>query len=290
MKEHARDDFGPLAKRIGRQASGHQPIAGVDPAHSLRFKPPGHEKAAQVEGNQEPGHHRARIGGILIKDGEHGATFWRKLECLGLSRQRAGDIRPGSVLAFQAVNERKMKQRSFGVKSARTRMSVQVTLWFLLSLVLCQGCGGAQFDGVEYRDKEVAFRLGPIPVGAVQLQSEDAKVAFQNHQIGATVAVSARCGLDSDDVPLRALVQHLFLQLENQQTIAEKSFILDDRAALEMELSADLDGVRRHFVVVVLKKNGCVYDFLHVDGDGADAPLEQSRADFRLMVKGFRTL
>lgn len=157
-------------------------------------------------------------------------------------------------------------------------------------LLLALACSGVQFDGVEYRDKEVAFRLGPIPAGAKQLKSEDSKLAFQDNRIGSTVAVSARCGLDSDDVPLPALLQHLFLQMKNRQTITEREFILDGRAALENELTAQLDGVRRHFVVIVLKKDGCVYDFLHVDGDSSDPTIAQSRSDFRSMVEGFRTL
>lgn len=152
------------------------------------------------------------------------------------------------------------------------------------------GCAGTQFDGSEYRDKEVAFRLSYIPSGLRTLDSDESKLAFQNDVAGSTLAVSARCGVDSDDVPLRALVQHLFLQLTERELISEKEFILDGRAALEMELEAYLDGVLRHFVVVVMKKNGCVYDFMHVDGGGSTAALEASRKDFRKMVRGFSTL
>lgn len=151
-------------------------------------------------------------------------------------------------------------------------------------------CGGAQFDGTEYRDKEVAFRLAYVPAGLSQLESGESKIAFQNEQAGSTVAISARCGVDSDDVPLRALVQHLFLQLSDRELVSEKEFTLDGRAALEMEIDAHLDGVRRHFVVTVLKKDGCVYDFLHVDGGAPSPALEGSRADFRKLVRGFSTL
>lgn len=151
-------------------------------------------------------------------------------------------------------------------------------------------CGGAQFDGTEYRDKEVAFRLSYVPAGLRSLESGESKVAFQNEQAGSTIAISARCGVDSDDVPLRALVQHLFLQLSDREVISEKEFVLDGRAALEMEIDAHLDGVRRHFVVTVLKKDGCVYDFVHVDGGGPGAALEDSRKDFRKIVRGFSTL
>ncbi len=173
------------------------------------------------------------------------------------------------------------------MQSIRRRLA----LGFLGGLcVLLAGCSSAQFNGTEYRDKEVAFRLGPVSPALRVLQADDAKVAFQNDQAGATVAVSARCGLDSDDVPLQALAQHLFLQLTERELIDEKKLTLDGRDALELEILASLDGVPRHFVVVVLKKNGCVYDFLHVDAGGNSSNLQDSRADFRAMVYGFRTL
>lgn len=159
-----------------------------------------------------------------------------------------------------------------------------------LGALLAVACGGASFNGVEYRDKEVAFRLGAVPAGLRQVQASDAKVSFQNDEAGVTVAVAARCGQESDDVPLRALVQHLFIQFTERQLISEKEFSLDDRAALEMEMKARLDGVPRHFIVTVLKKDGCVYDFLHIDGGGQSSILEQSRADYRQMVRGFHTL
>ncbi len=151
-------------------------------------------------------------------------------------------------------------------------------------------CAGASFNGVEYRDEDVAFRLGPVPAGMREIDSSDARVSFQDDQVGATVAVAARCGVDSDDVPLRALVQHLFLQFTDRQLLSEKKYQLDGRAALEVDMRAKLDGVPRRFIVTVIKKDGCVYDFLHIDGGGNRPELEQSRSDFRKMVSGFHTV
>lgn len=161
---------------------------------------------------------------------------------------------------------------------------------FFCILLLAGGCKQAHFDGVEYRDSDVAFRLGRIPEGMREIYSDDAKVTLHDEPLGTMIAIAARCGEEADDVPLRALVQHLFLQFTDRQLISEETYMLDGRRALEMELTARLDGVPRHFVVVVLKKDGCVYDMYHVDGGGDGAALLASRADFRKMVEGFRTL
>jgi hypothetical protein len=47
---------------------------------------------------------------------------------------------------------------------------------------------------------------------------------------------------------------------------------------------AKLDGVEKHFQVVVLKKDGCVYDFLQI----ANGPQDTER--FLHFVRGFSSL
>lgn len=160
----------------------------------------------------------------------------------------------------------------------------------LLVGMFALACGGARFDGREYHGKQVSFRLGPLPSGVREIASDEALITLREDGVGTTVAVGARCGLDGDDVPLTALVQHLFIQFESRKEIARHEFVLDGRAALEVELDAALDGVSRHFIVVVTKKDGCVYDFMHVDAGGGDGAVTRARAEFRAMVAGFSTI
>jgi len=102
----------------------------------------------------------------------------------------------------------------------------------------------------------------------------------------ATVAVNGRCGVDGDDVPLASLTQHLFLQFTDRTQLSQKTVGLDGREALRTEISAALDGVKKHYLVYVLKKNGCVYDFMYIAADSAPG----SRADFERFVQGFAAL
>jgi hypothetical protein len=154
----------------------------------------------------------------------------------------------------------------------------------------CLGCGGSRLQGTEYRNDELAFRLGPLPPGAELVDSDESLVTLTNRQSGASSAVSARCRLDGDDVPLTALAQHLFLQMTDKKIFLERPLQLDGRDALEVHLSARLDGVSRYLIVFVLKKDGCVYDFVHVDRGGNSSALEADREAFRSMVLGFHTL
>ena len=61
---------------------------------------------------------------------------------------------------------------------------------------------------------------------------------------------------------------------------------MDGREALRTEISAALDGVKKQYLVYVLKKDSCVYDFMYIAADSAPG----SRADFERFVQGFAAL
>ena len=152
--------------------------------------------------------------------------------------------------------------------------------------VLCAfpGCGGPAFDGNIYRGQEVSFRIGPLPKGFRRIEVDGALLAFRDDAGDATIALNGRCGVDGDDVPLQALTNHLFLTFTKRRVESQQTLLLDGREALRTELSAELDGVPRRFVVFVLKKDGCVYDFMWI---GAESATDST--DFQRFVQGFST-
>lgn len=148
-------------------------------------------------------------------------------------------------------------------------------------------CGSSNFDGRVYRDDSMAFRVGPVPQRWRALSADHALLAFRDDPGRATIAVGGRCGKDGDDVPLQALTHHLFLHFTHREIVTQQELSLDGRAALRTEMTAALDGVPKRFLVYVLKKDGCVYDFMHIaDDDAAGA----ERGDFERFVRGFSTL
>jgi hypothetical protein len=157
--------------------------------------------------------------------------------------------------------------------------------WLLLVCVL-SACSAAQFNGRTYRNEDLAFQLGPYPEAWREIGSEEVLIAFRDDEGAATIAVNGRCGKDSDDVPLEALTQHLFLEFTDRKLVEQRRLNLDSRAALRTEIVAQLDGVAKHYVVYVLKKNGCVYDFMHIAGVSSSA---ERRETFDRFVAGFRT-
>jgi hypothetical protein len=149
------------------------------------------------------------------------------------------------------------------------------------------GCGATTFDGHVFKNADLSFRLAEVPREWRQIESDDALLAFRDDGTPASIVVNGRCGRDGDDVPLSALTHHLFLQFSDRVIENENKITLDGREALHTELLAKLDGVQKRFGVFVLKKNGCVYDFIHIAPPSASA---ESRERFVSFVQGFSTI
>lgn len=150
--------------------------------------------------------------------------------------------------------------------------------------LVAQGCAAQRFDGRVYDDGTLRFRTGPIPAAWHGIEADGTLLAFRDDAAGATVAVNGRCGVDGDDVPLASLTQHLFLQFTDRAAVSQAEVNLDGRAALRTELTGKLDGVPKRFLVYVLKKDGCVYDFWRIS-----EPSATDYASFESFVRGFST-
>jgi hypothetical protein len=145
-------------------------------------------------------------------------------------------------------------------------------------------CGGPHFNGTVYDDGKLHFRTGPIPPAWHAIEADGTLLAFRDDATPATIALNGRCGVDGDDVPLTSLTQHLFLQFTERELKSQQELSLDGRAALRTELTGKLDGVPKQFLVYVLKKDGCVYDFWRISD-----PTSADPAPFEGFVKGFAT-
>lgn len=157
----------------------------------------------------------------------------------------------------------------------------------LLGLVLA-ACSSATFDGSIYRHADVQYRVGRLPAGWSQLKIEDAQLAFR-HAEGGTLLANAWCGTDHiEDLPLDVLTNHLLFGVEATRTIQRTPFSLDARAALRSHIVGTMDGVPVELDLVVVKKDGCTYDFQLVTGVTGD--YEKRRPDFEAFYGAFQRL
>jgi hypothetical protein len=148
-------------------------------------------------------------------------------------------------------------------------------------------CSGPTLRGGVYRGDGLTFRVGEIPPSWTKLSVAHTRLAFRDEAAEASILVNAGCGKDGEDVPLLALTQQLFMSFTERKLLEQKVMAMDGREAMHSVLSAKLDGVPKTFDAYVLKKDGCVYDFVCISGPST---FEQNRAKFEQFVAGFHTL
>lgn len=155
--------------------------------------------------------------------------------------------------------------------------------------VVSLGCGGsaAGFDGQVYRNGPVAFRIGPVPSGWRQVEVTDAALAFRDDAHGASVLVNARCKKPDDVTPLVALTNQLVMGSTEREVALQEVEPFDGREALRTRMRAKWDGVPMAHEIFVLKRDGCVYDFVY---SGAPEAFEAGMPAFEGFVRSFRAL
>jgi hypothetical protein len=148
------------------------------------------------------------------------------------------------------------------------------------------GSSGMAFDGHEYRNGKIAFRVGDVPASWRRLDVTDASLAFRDDSREASILLNARCGEKDGDVPLVSLTGQLIMGTTDREFEKEETIPFDGREARHSILKAKLDGVVLRYDIYVEKKDGCTYDFVYVSPpDRADGSVE-----FERFVGDFHTL
>ncbi|HPQ82009.1 MAG TPA: hypothetical protein PLZ86_09890 [bacterium] len=155
------------------------------------------------------------------------------------------------------------------------------------------GCvfGPSSYQGViGYREGRVfirrdnTYRVGVLPEGWQRMQTKARAISFYNPTYKSSISTDAYCGSGDSNRRLDALGGDIASALENRTLIEEKSFMLDGRGALRQRIGGFQDGVEVEVDLVVVRKDGCVFDFYSVSPPG---PPEGLTSDFEAFFTAF---
>ena len=113
-------------------------------------------------------------------------------------------------------------------------------------------------EGV-YQDAQVRYNIVSPGAAWKPLRLQTADLSWMQPTTGSTLLVNSNCK-GVKDVPLNSLTQHLLIGMTEKKIIAQETIAFSGRDALETEISAKIDGVAQRMKVLVMKKDGCVYD------------------------------
>jgi hypothetical protein len=154
----------------------------------------------------------------------------------------------------------------------------------LLLLALVTGCHrGVRFENQVFTKPGVRYRVGEVPAVWTRVRLSSNDLAWIMEDTGHALSVNATCK-GHEDAPLDVLTRHLLMGFTERQEVRQEKVVVDEREALRSHYQAKLDGVPVELLLLVLKKDNCVYDFDYVAPLGR---LQERREDFESLVRGF---
>jgi hypothetical protein len=155
----------------------------------------------------------------------------------------------------------------------------------LVTTCLLWGCAGTKLQNGVFQKDVTRYRVGDAPPGWREVRFAGNDVAYVANDSPHSLAINATCE-DHADPSLQVLTRHLTMGFTENTILSQESETLDGRAALRTHLRARLDGVPVELILVVMKKDGCVYDFSYLSPQGrADeqvSALEHVLHDFKV--------
>lgn len=138
--------------------------------------------------------------------------------------------------------------------------------------------------GVVYLTQRGAYRVGALPDRWRERHARERAVAFHDADTQAIITTNAYCGASFEDLPLSSLMGHLFTGIPEERVLATIPLSLAGREALRQQSIRRVDGVAVYCDAVVLKKDGCQFDFFLT---APPAVVEQVRPRFEAFFRGF---
>lgn len=165
-------------------------------------------------------------------------------------------------------------------------MRSAATLVIATLLVPTLGCyRGARFDQQVLSKPGVRYRVGALPPVWQRAQVPQDDLAWYTPETGHALSVNASCD-QREDASLEVLTRHLLSGFTERQEVGHETVALDEREALRSHYQAKMDGVPVELLLVVLKKDRCVYDFTYVAPLGRYA---EHVGDLEALLGGFHT-
>lgn len=153
---------------------------------------------------------------------------------------------------------------------------------FLILLLLFASCS---VTGPLREDRPASGFSFPEPLKGWKTLplSEGAQRLYQHLNTGSVLSASSLCDRYAT-APLSRLVRNPLAPLGAYKELESKKLRISDRDAEQLHVSGTLDGVKVEVVMIVLRKNECIFDF----SLQASPQIQNTvKDDFLKMVKGF---
>jgi len=147
----------------------------------------------------------------------------------------------------------------------------------LLATFLAGSCSsGKSLKGDTFVSKDTTYKIAAPSEAWKRVDIRDTDLAWVHEDKIGSLLMNSECE-SVDDAPLLALTNHLLFGMTEREIISQEKTRVSRREGLRTRVKAKLDGVYRMLEILVVKKDGCVYDLV----------LEGNPQDFETLLPAF---
>lgn len=149
------------------------------------------------------------------------------------------------------------------------KKGILVLIALVAAYIASGGCifGPQPFKGVmSYRNGRVYlrrgtfYRVGKLPAEWERMRTRARAISFYNPKYRSSISTDAYCGRSVGDRSLDSLGGEIISALEDRTVIEEENFSLNRRGAVRQLVKGSVDGVAVVVDLVIVRKDGCVFD------------------------------
>lgn len=131
--------------------------------------------------------------------------------------------------------------------------------------------------------KEATFRVGNPGPDWRPHGEKNSQVAWRHRDDPSVIQVRSQCQ-EHGDSNLEQFTDHLRIDFRSWDVVEQRFVTLENREALRSTVDANLDGAPVKMELIVLKKNGCLFDLSYI---AIPSAYTSGLASFERVVDGF---
>lgn len=162
------------------------------------------------------------------------------------------------------------------------RLPFPLAAILLVALSACSSSRGEVREGV-FEKKHTRYAAPDPGSDWRRVKVEGNDFAYESTRSPHSLAVNATCE-GHDDPPLDVLWRHLMMGFTEVEELERSREPMDGRESLRSHTRAKMDGVPVELLLVVLKKDDCVFDFTLLSPVGR---VDEARAAFERVLTDF---
>jgi hypothetical protein len=130
---------------------------------------------------------------------------------------------------------------------------------------------------------EATYRVGTPGPDWRPHAEKNSQVAWRHRHDPAVIQVRSQCE-EHGDSSLEQFTDHLRIDFREWEVASQRFITLENREALRTTVDANLDGAPIKLELIVMKKNGCLFDLTYISAPSA---FGDGMASFERVLDGF---